>query len=1369
MNTRSREKGIDSRYVRKRLLGEYPPWTGSEVTDTLSSRNYLMFSLDAGSKASVSKGDLKLRDHVFPERTPLATPSLSLQENGNGITFLMPHCEPVPVAEAVGELGQDEALALLETISAETLRLMSSGLFFNNLTPDSIVMIDGELRILPVAYLLPGELIATHPGETEALCRNQLVCDLNALGRVYGLFCEHLDRSIAKDCRELAAGLEGLSHSTTAEDYYSLMERISSFFGGRITRTPHLTLLERRPLIDDAGIRKLRQKARKAGTEERHLIVVRFPAGEGRTSFLHAAGQLMRDEWGMNGGNILGDQHVFSDFDEGDDSAPCDYILMDVQTQDMLLNGYIVDRISREMERCSLAVIAVSEDSSDVFVESLKNEGRANRFKVDEISIPALGEREKIDLAASALPPLDREAFSAALPAPLTLSEAGIRARMYSVCTSGAGSDGTSPEDAGDGLAAAFRMGSVFDALAPEERSVLEFIATFRFEVPLSILQNIYSTEEKGFFLTLQRLLSIGLVTCRAESSSISAGKRCLVYGIRGRSIADRLQKEIPDERKTDLHRSIARILKTERGAPKAYIFYHLAMGGLNEDAAFKGMEIFHLLLGRKKINAINCFSENFISYGLDNHLPAEMRFKLYLELGDYFSLIGNIDKAEGLFRKCREEMSDHDEYQALKGIAIDAIRRECEILEKRGEFKRAESLLKKTLENHGEQVLSSERARLYNDLAWIYYRLGQLSESWENCLLVQKIIDKKQNPKELAESYSLMGAINWNRSKYDEAVYCHKRCLAIREELSDERGIGAAHNNFGLVYRSMGRMKDALDSFVKSMKIKQRINDNPGLAAAHLNIALVYLDLEEIEKAEKNCSMAMSLAEQLGNQQLIAEIWGTMGEIAFTRGDLDKARDCYFRDLHICDRTKSMREKAIVFRRLGELSLYEGKLTETSGLLNQARDLNRKIGSRLETILLDLLEGRILLAEGKRESGRMRLEGTSFELSLLGRKRTAANVTAEIGEIYLEEGNELLAREYLLRAISLASESEKSPGQVEQLQAHLDRKISQDSARIDSDSKRFRALCRVISFIRTIQDSDKLYETVTETARRMMHMGRAALIMQNEGQETFHILAAQGEFESEGILTDKNIISILSLTRQLGYPMDITRSQIPEGKISEEFLATHPGIICAPLWINDSVTGFLYLDSPRKSIETTDEDHSFLVAFSQQIMLALERIFLREQVMEGQKTGPVSTGIISGARERVTFRDIIGKSPAMRQVYDMIESIMEIDTTVLLTGENGSGKDIFARAIHDTGPRRDHPFQHINCATLQGTLLESELFGHEKGAFTGAVKQKVGHFEKAGSGTIYLDEIGEVPQTLQAKLLRVLEEGKFYRVGGTK
>jgi two-component system NtrC family response regulator len=136
---------------------------------------------------------------------------------------------------------------------------------------------------------------------------------------------------------------------------------------------------------------------------------------------------------------------------------------------------------------------------------------------------------------------------------------------------------------------------------------------------------------------------------------------------------------------------------------------------------------------------------------------------------------------------------------------------------------------------------------------------------------------------------------------------------------------------------------------------------------------------------------------------------------------------------------------------------------------------------------------------------------------------------------------------------------------------------------------------------------------------------------------------------------------------------------------------------------------------------------------------------------------------------ERYKYGNIIGKSNPMLKVYDMIEKVAPSRASVLITGPSGTGKELIAKAIHYGSPRKDRPFVSINCGALTETLLESELFGHERGAFTGAVAMKKGRFELADGGTLFLDEVGEMPAALQVKLLRVLQEMEFERVGGTR
>ncbi len=151
---------------------------------------------------------------------------------------------------------------------------------------------------------------------------------------------------------------------------------------------------------------------------------------------------------------------------------------------------------------------------------------------------------------------------------------------------------------------------------------------------------------------------------------------------------------------------------------------------------------------------------------------------------------------------------------------------------------------------------------------------------------------------------------------------------------------------------------------------------------------------------------------------------------------------------------------------------------------------------------------------------------------------------------------------------------------------------------------------------------------------------------------------------------------------------------------------------------------------------------------------------------------GPLSTmniDLLDEPREETGFEGIVGQSSALRQVLQLVETVATGDSTVLLLGETGTGKELIARAIHNRSRRKDRTFAKLNCAAIPSGLLESELFGHERGAFTGAIAQKIGRLELADQGSLFLDEIGDIPLELQPKLLRVLQEREFERLGSTR
>jgi formate hydrogenlyase transcriptional activator len=321
----------------------------------------------------------------------------------------------------------------------------------------------------------------------------------------------------------------------------------------------------------------------------------------------------------------------------------------------------------------------------------------------------------------------------------------------------------------------------------------------------------------------------------------------------------------------------------------------------------------------------------------------------------------------------------------------------------------------------------------------------------------------------------------------------------------------------------------------------------------------------------------------------------------------------------------------------------------------------------------------------------------------------------------------------------------------------------------------RLRVLLEINNVLVTTRELPEVFRGIVSTLKRVIHHDYTslALLDTDTGLLRIHALDFPGNpgiFKPETTVSRDNSPSGRAISTSLpliarGSELDVYDSEIIRILRAEGLQA----VCCTPLVHHGHTFGTLNLASRRLDAFTA-QDLELLQPVGAQIAIAVENALAFKEIDAlKNKLAVEKLYLEEEIRSEFNFEEIVGESAALKRALAQVELAAPAGTTVLLLGETGTGKELFARAIHNLSPRRDRTFVKINCAAIPSGLLESELFGHERGAFTGAIAQKIGRFELADRGTLFLDEVGDLPLELQPKLLRVLQEQEFERLGGNR
>ncbi|MBS1874843.1 MAG: sigma 54-interacting transcriptional regulator [Acidobacteria bacterium] len=361
----------------------------------------------------------------------------------------------------------------------------------------------------------------------------------------------------------------------------------------------------------------------------------------------------------------------------------------------------------------------------------------------------------------------------------------------------------------------------------------------------------------------------------------------------------------------------------------------------------------------------------------------------------------------------------------------------------------------------------------------------------------------------------------------------------------------------------------------------------------------------------------------------------------------------------------------------------------------------------------------------------------------------------------------------FLSRHPITRAESEFIQNAIAPVAVAVDNALSQDELALERD--RLRALLDISNALNANLRKPDLFITISATLRTVIPHDYASVT--RPGPEPGTMVLKALDFPSGGGIIHQDITfpiegsaagRALAARRVLAFSradLEALGSAAAQSMVREGLRS----VLCAPLVTPNGVKGTLNLAS-FKDNAFSDADAAFLGQVATQVALAVENVAAYREISElRDRLAEEKLYLEDEIRNEQNFGEMVGESDAFKRVLKQIETVSPTPATVLILGETGTGKELVARAIHEWSTRKDRTFVKLNCAAIPTGLLESELFGHERGAFTGAIAQRIGRLELADKGTLFLDEIGDIPLELQPKLLRALQEHEFERLGSTR
>ncbi len=797
---------------------------------------------------------------------------------------------------------------------------------------------------------------------------------------------------------------------------------------------------------------------------------------------------------------------------------------------------------------------------------------------------------------------------------------------------------------------------------------------------------------------------------------------------------------------------------------------------------------------------------------GADRALEVEVR----IALGEAATKLGRFDDGLEQFALARERARE----AGRADLDLRALVGEGALLRDRGDYLRSLERFEEAERLADERTPAALQEAIEQGAALALEVRGEYGRAADGYSRARERARERGDARSVASLGNRLGRLRMRMGDSASAGRELEQALEMNRQLGAREGIVESLHALAQLHASTGRFETARESAGDAVELARRIG-NRELVATSLNLlGSVEMRSGDLPTASAHLEEAREAIGEVRNESFLATILRDLGDLRRLQGRPDEARRHYQESAFLARRVGDPRLESRALCRLGESHLEDNdfdralvacrkslRVVEGSGLTREqagARTLRARIelerpGGDVVSAEIDALESLKFFREASEPEGVWQAEHLAGRAEL--RLARADEASERIGRAhrYLENLRARLPetlRERFLedpgRAAVYEDWSRLHP-RVDRSTRTASAPAAIDTGELERARAEIEALKRLLEINRSLSsasDSEALLQSILDAALELTGAERGFLLLREDDQVTTRQARAAGGESIEGDALALSQ-SIARRTMDGGEPLLSTDAEA-DARFSG-FESVHElqirSVLAVPLPAGEGLAGAIYLDS-RVGRKLFDSFHLELVSrLADQAALALRSARMMAQIEEQragldrlnrelEKTLAAQRDALADAREalsvsrtsleiRYRFEDLVGASPPMQEVYHLIERLAPKKIPVLVTGQSGTGKELIARALHAKSDRSGGAFFTVNCAAVSETLLESELFGYRKGAFTGADRDKPGFFELAHGGTLFLDESGEMGQAMQAKLLGAIERGEVLPVGG--